>query len=116
VTSASLPVGHRIHNRYRIDGQLGGGVNGQVYEVWDEKQEMTAALKLLNNPPPGGGPWFEAELLTGLRGEYILPILNADDEAGVPFIVTEVMRNGATADHNIQDVGVDPAGAAKWIQ
>jgi eukaryotic-like serine/threonine-protein kinase len=77
---------------------------------------MTAALKLLNNPPPGGGPWFEAELLTGLRGEYILPILNADDEAGVPFIVTEVMRNGATADHNIQDVGVDPAGAAKWIQ
>jgi len=87
-----------------------------VYEVWDEKQEMTAALKLLNKPPPGGGPWFEAELLTGLRGDYMLPILNADDEAGVPFIVTEVMRNGSTADHNTAGIGVDPARAAKWVQ
>ena len=34
----------------------------------------------------------------------------------MPFIVTEVMRNGATADHNIQGVGVDPARAARWIQ
>lgn len=116
MTPPSLPVGHRIHNRYRIDGYLGGGVNGEVYEVYDEKQEMTAALKLLTNPPPGGGPWFEAELLTGLRGDYILPILNADEEAGAPFIVTEVMRNGSTDDHNSAGVGVEPARAARWIQ
>lgn len=116
MTAPSLPVGHRIHNKYRIVGYLGGGVNGDVYEVFDEKQDILVALKLLNAPPPGGGAWFEAEILTGLRGEYILPILYANDEAGVPFIVTEVMRNGSTEDRNIPGVGLDPALAAKWIR
>lgn len=109
----NLPVGHRIRNRYRIDGYLGGGTFGHVYEVWDERQEQQVALKLLGNTPLG--PWAEAQVLTQLRGDYILPVLNADDEAGVAFVVTEVMRDGCTGDHNTSDVGVDIDRAARWV-
>lgn len=112
---STLPMGHRIHNRYRVDGHLGGGANGQVYEVWDEKQKITVALKLLHKKPPSGW-WIEAEVLTGLRGDYILPILNADDEAGVPFVVTEVMRNGSTDKKIVRSVGVEVDRAALWIR
>jgi serine/threonine-protein kinase len=92
-------------------------VNGQVYEVRDHKQKFNAALKLLDpkRQPPGG--WYvEAEFLTQLRGDYILPILNADDEAGVPFIVTEIMPNKSTADHGRSDIGVPVDQAATWVQ
>jgi serine/threonine protein kinase len=114
---STLPVGSRIHNRYEVLGHLGGGANGQVYEVQDHYQGHVAALKMLDpsKPPPGG--WFvEAEFLTQLRGEYILPILNADNEAGVPFIVTEVMPNGSTADHIPPGIGVAIDQAATWVQ
>ena len=111
----NFPVGHRIRNRYRLKRYLGGGVNGRVYEVWDERQEQTVALKLMLKAAPAG-VWTEATVLTGLRGDFILPILNADDDAGVPFIVTEVMRNGSVDDRNIPNVGVDVDQAARWIQ
>ena len=112
---AGLPVGYRIHNRYRIDGFLGGGANGLVYEVWDERQRISVALKLLTSQPPGGW-WVEAELLTSLRGDYILPILNADDEAGVPFIVTEIMTRGSLENQIVPGIGVSTDRAARWVQ
>lgn len=115
--SSTLPVGARIHNRYVVLAHLGGGVNGEVYRVSDDRQRIEVALKMLDpaRRPPGG--WYvEAEFLTQLRGDFILPILNADDEAGVPFIVTEVMANGSTADHIQPEVGVAVDKAATWVQ
>lgn len=117
ILPGNSPLGRRIHNRYRIDGYLGGGKNGHVYEVWDEKQKQRVALKLMDaNRAAPVGTWFEAEVLTGLRGDFILPILNADDDAGVPFIVTEVMHNGSCADAIVADLGVSVDRAAKWTQ
>lgn len=117
VSSSSLPVGARLHNRYEVRGYIGGGANGTVYEVYDHKQQHIAALKMLDpaREPPGG--WYvEAEFLTRLRGDYILPILNADEEAGVPFLVTEVMANRSTEAHITPGVGVPVNRAATWVQ
>lgn len=114
---STLPVGSRIHNRYEVLDHIGGGANGQVYKVHDHNQNHVAALKLLDpsKPPPGG--WYvEAEFLTRLRGDHVLPILNAADEAGVPFLVTEVMPNGSTADHIPAGLGVPVDRAAAWVQ
>jgi hypothetical protein len=117
ILPGNTPLGRRIHNRYRVDGYLGGGKNGHVYEVWDEKQKQRVALKLMDASRAAPvGTWFEAEVLTGLRGDFILPILNADDEAGAPFIVTEVMHNGSCADAIVAGVGVAVDRAARWTQ
>ena len=114
---STMPVGSRIHNRYRILGHIGGGANGQVYRVFDERQRNEVALKMLDpTKKPPGGWWVEAEFLTVLRGDYILPILNADDEAGVPFIVTEIMDNGSTADRITAGIGLPVDQAATWVQ
>jgi serine/threonine-protein kinase len=110
----NVPVGRRIRNRYRVLGYLGGGENGRVYEVWDERQDQRCALKMLNNT--FFGTWAEARVLTGLRGDYILPILNTDDEGGVAFIVTEVMENGSTEDHIVQGVGARVDEATEWVR
>lgn len=110
----NLPVGRRIRNRYRVDGYLGGGENGRVYEVWDEWQNQRCALKMLNNT--NFGSWAEAKVLTSLRGDYVLPILNTDEEAGVPFLVTDVMENGCTEDHIALGVGVPVDQAAEWVR
>lgn len=114
---SSLPVGSRIHNRYEVLDHIGGGANGQVYKVHDHNQNHVAALKMLdpNKQPPGG--WYvEAEFLTKLRGDNVLPILNAADEAGVPFLVTEVMPHGSTQDHIPAGIGLPIDQAATWVQ
>src|SRR4249919_2520958 len=94
-------VGQRINNRYEIRGYLGGGANGEVYQVFDHHQEHLCALKLFKQTNVTGA-WHEAAVLTGLDGEFVLPILNADLAAGVPFMVP--------------DIGLDVEHAARWTQ
>ena len=110
----NLPAGRRIRNRYRVDSYLGGGANGHVYEVWDEWQNQRCALKMLN--VTNFGSWAEATVLTSLRGDYILPILNTDEEAGIPFLVTDVMENGCSEDYIVLGVGVPVDQAADWVR
>jgi eukaryotic-like serine/threonine-protein kinase len=112
----NVPVGRRIDNRYRVDGYFGGGKNGEVYDVWDTRQDRRAALKLLNPQRLPAGPWVEAQILTSLSGNYILPILNASDDAGVPYLVTEVMENGTVEDQVVPGIGMDVNRAAEWIR
>lgn len=112
----NVPVGGIIGKRYEVAGWIGGGANGQVYEVIDHRQGgRVCALKLMSNIPPAG-PWHEAAVLTGLDGEFVLPILNADDVNGVPFIVTEVMRNKSLEQRIPTGIGVSVDQACRWIQ
>jgi serine/threonine-protein kinase len=108
-------VGQRINNRYEIRGYLGGGANGEVYEVFDHHQEHLCALKLFQQTTVTGA-WHEAAVLTGLDGEFVLPILNADLAAGVPFIVTEILTNKGIDSRIVPDIGVDVEPAARWTQ
>lgn len=112
----NVPLGGIINGRYRVNAWLGGGANGQVYEVIDHRQNnRVCALKLMFSIP-SAGPWHEAAVLTGLDGEFVLPILNADDANGVPFIVTEVMGNGSLEQRIPLDLGVDVDQACRWIR
>lgn len=111
----NVPVGGIIGNRYEVTGWIGGGANGQVYEVIDHHQGgRVCALKLMSNIP--NNPWHEAAVLTGLDGEFVLPILNADHANGVPFIVTEVMRNKSLEQRIPSGIGVGVDQACRWIQ
>jgi eukaryotic-like serine/threonine-protein kinase len=112
---ANHPLGQRINNRYEIRGYLGGGENGDVYEVYDHHQHHLCALKLFQHTTLTGA-WHEAAVLTGLSGEFVLPILNADLAAGVPFIVTEILTNKGVDARIVPDIGVDVEQAARWTQ
>ncbi len=101
------------NNRYKIVKFLGRGAYGEVYEVYDHHQNQQVALKFLN--PGNPMPWAEAQRLTALRSEYILPILNADSDAGVPFLVTEIAQHGST-EERMPPPGVPPAQAVRWVQ
>jgi serine/threonine-protein kinase len=88
---------------------------GVVYEVRDHHQNEISALKFILAPLPVVG-WREAQILTGLRGEFILPVRNAElASGGVPFIVTAVAPR-TVAKVMQPDIGVDVDRAVQWVR
>jgi serine/threonine protein kinase len=87
--------GDRIGNRYVVQRQLGPSGQGEVYVCEDPHEGGIVVVKLLAlaSLPPGNA-WLEAEALRQLSDEHILPIRNADLDAGQPFIVTEMATHG----------------------
>ena len=105
-----------IAGRYQVIRQLGQGTFGQVLEVHDHTLGPVCALKLLDGSIGVAGPWAESQILRGLRGEYILPILNADLVAGSRYVVTEVMTGGTVDDHIVPNVGMPVGQAVRWAR
>jgi serine/threonine-protein kinase len=108
------PVGTIIANRYEVTGYLGRGGYGEVYKVIDRHQNIAVALKLLGTFA-GTNMWAEAQVLTQLRSPYILEVRNADIEAGVPFLVTELAAHGS-ANAPMQPIGVPINRAVRWMR
>ncbi|WP_366933956.1 serine/threonine-protein kinase [Brevibacterium renqingii] len=104
-----------VDGRYEVIRELGRGSYGQVLEVRDHTMATRCALKLLSDDVLVG-PWTESHLLRGLRGEYILPILNADVVAGRRYIVTEVMMGGTVDDHIQAAIGMPIDRAVRWAR
>jgi len=65
----SLSKGSILHNRYRLDEQLGKGGMGTVYLGFDQTLQIRVAVKENLNPNPESERQFrrEAELLASLR-------------------------------------------------
>lgn len=103
-----------INGRYQVRKKLGEGEFGEVYEVLDQHLRRVTALKLLQ--PTTGDVWAEAEVLCRVSGEYILPVLNADLAAGVPFIETEVAAHGSVTDHIVAHIGMPTRQAVTWTR
>lgn len=82
-----------IGNRYQVISPLGSGGQADAYRARDTHEGDIVAIKLLRNLPPGR-PWLEAEALRHLSDPHILPIRNADIDAGRPFLVTELATHG----------------------
>lgn len=110
-----LPAGHMINDRYELQSFLGRGAAGDVYQALDKHMDTVVALKLLN--PVGGRPaaWDEAQVLEQLRGDYLLPVYNADVVEGsdIRFITTRVM-DGGDLEAVAADLGVEVAVAVRW--
>ena len=87
-----------IDARYEVLEYLGSGSSGEVYRVLDTYQNFVGALKLLDPQRVSKGPWHEAQVLTQLKSDFILPVRNADTFAGLPYLVTELAMNGTAAD------------------
>lgn len=68
-----LPLGSTLHDRYRIDGQLGKGGMGAVYLAFDQTLQIRVALKENLNTNPESERQFqrEATLLASLRHPHL---------------------------------------------
>lgn len=106
--------GVTINDRYQVREGLGSGSFGQVHEVFDLHLQRVTALKFFQ--PTTSDVWSEAEVLCRVSGEYILPVLNADFAAGVPFIETELAAHGSLADQVTPHVGVPARQAVTWTR
>lgn len=111
----NVSAGAVIDGRYRVIRRLGQGTFGEVYAVDDLHQDQRVALKMLTRVSASGGPWREAQILTQLRSPYVLEVWNADFDAGVPYLVTEVADLG-DADSRLRPRGVPPAEAVRWLR
>lgn len=110
--ATALPVGMVIGGKYEVLGHLGSGGQATVYRVKDHFLQTEAALKLVDTVSPHR-VWQEASMLRTLRGQYILPVLNADLVAGVPYVVTEIARHGSVED-KIPLEGVSVQESIRW--
>jgi serine/threonine-protein kinase len=113
VTGLANPI---IGSRYELLHPLGGGASADVYLARDLVQGDVVAVKAINPATLAGRPWnAEAQILTGLRGERILPIRNAEVYAGQPIIVTDVAVNGTIA-NQLPPHGLSASASLRWIR
>ena len=90
-----------VIGNYRIISELGQGACGRVYLAQHTVLEKrVAALKLMHNVPLHEHQektlfLQESHMLEVLRHPYILPIVDAGINEGLPYIVTEYAPNGS---------------------
>lgn len=109
-------AGTLIDSRYVVRRSFDPSGQGDVYEVLDLSQNQVVVLKLLDlSKMEPGGEWEEARILTGLRGDYILPVHNADVASGVPYVVTELAQHGTLASIT-PPTGLLPSRAVRLIR
>ena len=107
-----LPPGMVIDRKYEVLGPLGQGGQATVYRVKDHSLQTEAALKLVATLTPHA-VWHEASMLRSLRGQFILPVLNADLIAGAAYVVTEIAAHG-TVEQKITTAGASIRDSIRW--
>ena len=96
VWGAAPGQGALIHDRYRLEAELGQGGMGTVYRAKDTLLERSVAIKVLSKADPGDE--FRLRLLAEARSvaklyhPNIVAIYDAGEMNGVPFIVMELLQ------------------------
>lgn len=112
MTAATLFAG-----RYELLSHLGQSGQGDVYVARDQNEGGFVALKLLTSTHPAG-TWVEAQILRQLSDAHILPIRNADQFVGQPYLVTDLAHHGTleTRLSAAGGLGVDVDQTVRWIR
>jgi serine/threonine-protein kinase len=113
-SGSPVRIGQRIGDRYEVLEHLGDGRSGEVYRVLDHHLDKVMALKLLKPKPGQPSTWDEAQMLTQLESQYLLPVFNAD--VAVPsdlrYITTRYM-SGGDLESAAHSVGVDSVSGVR---
>ena len=94
VEDSARPIAGQQLGRYRVEGRIGAGGMGEVYEAHDESLQRTVAIKLLPAELSDDVEWvqrFEQEALAAsrLNDPNIVTIFEIVHRDGLHFIVTE---------------------------
>jgi serine/threonine-protein kinase len=93
--------------RYEIVGELGHGAMGAVYRAHDPVMGRTVALKCIHSAALSGDQtneyrqrfFREARAAGALAHPGIVPVFDAGEDDGVPFLVMELVQGQTLADN-----------------
>ncbi len=90
----SLEPGSILHNRYRIEAQLGRGGMGAVYRAYDQTLQIEVALKENLNTNPESERQFqrEANLLASLRHPHLPRVTDHFVLEGRQYLVMDFIQ------------------------
>jgi Tol biopolymer transport system component len=103
---------------YEILAPLGAGGMGEVYRAWDPRLRRAVAIKILSasgTPPPERLARFdqEARATGALSHPNVLAVFDVGADAGVPFVVTELLE-GHTLRELLRGGPLPPRKAADY--
>jgi eukaryotic-like serine/threonine-protein kinase len=97
-------MGHKLQNRYDLQGELGSGGMGTVYRGMDTQTEKLVAVKLLRPEAVADDSNLierfarEADALRQLDHPNIVKVLDTFEEDGRRYIVLEYVAGGSLRD------------------
>jgi serine/threonine protein kinase len=103
-------AGRRI-GRFKLTEELGRGAQATVWRAHDERLDRDVALKLLNPDADtlAVSQWLhEARAVSRLAHPHIVPVFEADEHDGQPYLVFELVR-GQTLSDALKRKGAMPA-------
>jgi len=93
--AGTLEHGAVVDSRYRVNGFIGAGAMGRVYNVTRVTDEHEFAMKVMSDAQTGSGAIRfvrEAEILCNLTHENVVGVVDAGvDERGLLFLVLELV-------------------------
>ncbi|HSW07679.1 protein kinase domain-containing protein [Aquabacterium sp.] len=92
--------GRRV-GRFKLAEELGRGAQATVWRAHDERLDRDVALKLLNPEADtvAVSQWLhEARAVSRLSHPHIVPVFEADEHNGQPYLVFELVRGHTLAD------------------
>ncbi len=100
---SSRLVGQVLHDRYRVDAELGHGGMGSVFLAFDQRLQRRAVIKiprldLINDPQLIARFLSEVRDLSTHQHPYILTIEDFGEHEGVPFAVLRYLGGGDLSD------------------
>ncbi len=121
VTPRALGAGDVVGGNFRIDGELGRGGMGVVYDAFDNKLERRAAIKQLQRDASTTADDLtrflkEARLVAQLKHPHLAEIYTVIEERGELLLVFEFV-DGRTLDKVIStNRGIPPAQVDKILE
>jgi ABC-type oligopeptide transport system substrate-binding subunit/tRNA A-37 threonylcarbamoyl transferase component Bud32 len=109
----SLSSGSLIHDRYRLESEIGRGGMAAVYRARDEMLNRAVAVKVLSERGLGTAGRarlvHEAQAAAQLNHPNIVTIHDVGEVDGTPYIVMELVEGGSLHDRASHPEG-DPEG------
>jgi hypothetical protein len=103
---------------YTVVRWLGGGGMGDVYEVVDQTNNVTFALKMVraDRPTPGFAARFRQEVraMMDLHHPNIARIYHDDEVNGRPYFIMRFVRGGTLA-NRLPELRADPRAAVRLL-
>jgi formylglycine-generating enzyme required for sulfatase activity/serine/threonine protein kinase/WD40 repeat protein len=101
-------IGVVIADRYRIISHLGEGGMGVTYRAWDQQAGVPVVVKIPKRSllqTPGVLERFSREVkaLLGLRHPHIVPVVDAGEHDGLPFVVMPFLPGGSLSNRRLRD-------------